>query len=406
MRRGADLGSSRPACSLAAAAAPARRSSSPATNRRRRPVEAPTTVPPGATLGAARRSRPTTTRTARDDPPTSVHDDDAVGVTPRLSGRRPRRGHGAGRHHVLARSHGRQRDAIDELTDGYNPSRAGSTSSPEPGRLPRDDRQVLPVDPRRSAAARDVPRLHRATGDRLRLGDPDPGVCRGRRLRHLARSSRRRSPPTRCRCPVGHAVQRVEPGPLLQRNMFRRARGSTPTIRRSRSTSCASTRSSSSTPAPPPTAWRSKWQRLGRRLVHRAVVRQQGRAVRRQRQRAAGPRDRVLYDGRARCRAADVRAALINDGLAVYVGDNAGGADKLLKLADAAAPAAMALGSSAFLGTVISTLAAGSSRAWPEDIGVGAMPGPVRHRRRSSGAPPSTSPRARATSRRRRRGTS
>ena len=89
------------------------------------------------------------------------------------------------------------------------------------------------------------------------------------------------------------------------------------------------------------------------------------------------PATRVLYDGPAGVELLTYVQSLINDGLAVYVGDNAGGADQLLKLADSSAPAAMALGSSAFLGTVISTLAGGLvPDLGPEDIGVGPMPGP------------------------------
>ena len=90
------------------------------------------------------------------------------------------------------------------------------------------------------------------------------------------------------------------------------------------------------------------------------------------------PATRVLYDGPAGVELLTFVQSLINDGLAVYVGDNAGGADQLLKLADTSAPAAMALGSSAFLGTVINTLAGGLVPGLgPEDIGVGPLPGPV-----------------------------
>ena len=90
------------------------------------------------------------------------------------------------------------------------------------------------------------------------------------------------------------------------------------------------------------------------------------------------PATRVLYDGPKGVELLTYVQSLINDGLAVYVGDNAGGADQLLKLADSSAPAAMALGSSAFLGTVISTLAGGLVPGLgPEDVGVGPLPGPV-----------------------------
>jgi sn-glycerol 3-phosphate transport system substrate-binding protein len=90
------------------------------------------------------------------------------------------------------------------------------------------------------------------------------------------------------------------------------------------------------------------------------------------------PATRVLYDGPAGVELLTYVQSLINDKLAVYVGDNAGGADQLLKLADTSAPAAMALGSSAFLTTVINTLAGGLVPGLgPEDVGVGPMPGPV-----------------------------
>jgi sn-glycerol 3-phosphate transport system substrate-binding protein len=90
------------------------------------------------------------------------------------------------------------------------------------------------------------------------------------------------------------------------------------------------------------------------------------------------PATKVLYDGTAGVELLTYVQSLINDGLAVYVGDNAGGADQLLKLADSTAPAAMALGTSAFLGTVIATLAGGLVPGLgPEDVGVGPMPGPV-----------------------------
>ena len=84
---------------------------------------------------------------------------------------------------------------------------------------------------------------------------------------------------------------------------------------------------------------------------------------------------------------------LINDGLAFYVGDNAGGADQLLKLADGEEPAAMAISTSAGLGTVLNTLAGGLvPDLGPEDVGVGPLPGPGARRPRWWAAPRSTSP--------------
>jgi sn-glycerol 3-phosphate transport system substrate-binding protein len=69
--------------------------------------------------------------------------------------------------------------------------------------------------------------------------------------------------------------------------------------------------------------------------------------------------------------------SLINDGLAVTVGDNPGGQDALLKLADPAAPAAMAIATSAALGTVLDALGGGLIPGITQaDVGVGPMPGP------------------------------
>ncbi len=69
--------------------------------------------------------------------------------------------------------------------------------------------------------------------------------------------------------------------------------------------------------------------------------------------------------------------SLINDGLAVNVGDNATGQDTLFKLADPAAPAAMAIATSAALGAVLAALDGGLIPGiTSDDVGVGPMPGP------------------------------
>ena len=63
--------------------------------------------------------------------------------------------------------------------------------------------------------------------------------------------------------------------------------------------------------------------------------------------------------------------------MAFNVGDNAGGFDNLLKLADAAEPAAMTIATSAALGPVISVLGGGQfPQITADDVGVGPMPGP------------------------------
>jgi sn-glycerol 3-phosphate transport system substrate-binding protein len=89
------------------------------------------------------------------------------------------------------------------------------------------------------------------------------------------------------------------------------------------------------------------------------------------------PATRVLYDGPAGVQMLTFVQQLVTDGLAFYVGDNAGGADQLFKLADAAEPAAMAIGTSAGLGTVLNVLAGGLiPDLGPEDVGIGPLPGP------------------------------
>jgi sn-glycerol 3-phosphate transport system substrate-binding protein len=90
------------------------------------------------------------------------------------------------------------------------------------------------------------------------------------------------------------------------------------------------------------------------------------------------PATEVLYDDAAGVELLTYVQDLVNDGLAFYVGDNAGGADQLLKLADAEEPAAMAISTSAGLGTVMSTLAGGLVPGLgPDDLGVGPLPGPA-----------------------------
>jgi sn-glycerol 3-phosphate transport system substrate-binding protein len=89
------------------------------------------------------------------------------------------------------------------------------------------------------------------------------------------------------------------------------------------------------------------------------------------------PATRVLYAGEFGVEVMTYVQALINDGLAVTVGDNPGGQDALLKLADPAAPAAMAFATSAALGTVLDALGGGLIPGITQaDVGVGPMPGP------------------------------
>jgi len=92
----------------------------------------------------------------------------------------------------------------------------------------------------------------------------------------------------------------------------------------------------------------------------------------------SAPATKVLYDGPAGIELLTFVQRLITDGLAVYVGDNAGGSDQFLKMADKQEPAAMTLGTSAALGTVLEVLAGGLiPDITGDDIGVGPLPGPA-----------------------------
>ena len=73
----------------------------------------------------------------------------------------------------------------------------------------------------------------------------------------------------------------------------------------------------------------------------------------------------------------DVRK-LVDDGLAAHVGANPSGYDSFLKLADPKRPSAMTIGTSAALGTLITTLDGGLVPGiTSEQFGVGPMPGPA-----------------------------
>ena len=90
------------------------------------------------------------------------------------------------------------------------------------------------------------------------------------------------------------------------------------------------------------------------------------------------PATQVLYDGATGVEILTFVQQMVQDGLAFYVGGNAGGQDSFLKLADAAEPAAMTIGSSASLGTIIDVVDVGQliPGITGEDIGVGPLPGP------------------------------
>lgn len=91
----------------------------------------------------------------------------------------------------------------------------------------------------------------------------------------------------------------------------------------------------------------------------------------------SAPATEVLFDGPEGVALLTEIQSLVDDGLAVYVGDNATGTDQFFKLADPVEPAAMAIGTSAGLGTVLNALGGG---LFPDitrdDVGVGPLPGP------------------------------
>ncbi len=89
------------------------------------------------------------------------------------------------------------------------------------------------------------------------------------------------------------------------------------------------------------------------------------------------PATRVLFNGPEGVELLTAVQGLITDGLAMTVGDNPQSADQLLKLADQAQPAAMAIASSGAIGVVINVLNGGLIPGITSDqLGIGAMPGP------------------------------
>lgn len=90
------------------------------------------------------------------------------------------------------------------------------------------------------------------------------------------------------------------------------------------------------------------------------------------------PATRVLYDGPTGVELLTFLQQMVSDGLAFYVGGNASGQDNFLKLADAAEPAAMTIGTSAALGTIIDVVDVGQliPGITGDDIGIGPLPGP------------------------------
>jgi sn-glycerol 3-phosphate transport system substrate-binding protein len=86
---------------------------------------------------------------------------------------------------------------------------------------------------------------------------------------------------------------------------------------------------------------------------------------------------KVLYDNATGQSLLTFMQSMLNDGLAVNVGDNTNGFDNLLKLADIDEPAAMTIATSASIGPVIAILGGGQfPQITNADVGVAAMPGP------------------------------
>lgn len=92
----------------------------------------------------------------------------------------------------------------------------------------------------------------------------------------------------------------------------------------------------------------------------------------------SGRATKVLYNDQTGVDLLTFLQDMINDGLAVDVGDNSqSGYDNLLKLADDKEPAAMTIATSASLGPVLQVLASGQfPNVTADDVGVGPMPGP------------------------------
>lgn len=89
------------------------------------------------------------------------------------------------------------------------------------------------------------------------------------------------------------------------------------------------------------------------------------------------PATEVLFDDATGVELYTFLQDMVNQGWAVNVGDNASGQDNFLKMADPVERAAMTIGTSAALGTVLAALGGGLAPGLgPDDMTVGHMPGP------------------------------
>ncbi len=91
----------------------------------------------------------------------------------------------------------------------------------------------------------------------------------------------------------------------------------------------------------------------------------------------AAPSTRVLFDQPAAVQLATELQDVAMRGSGIYVGENPGGQDQFLKMADASQPAAMTIATSAALGPVLQFVAGGIIPGLgTDDLGVGPMPSP------------------------------
>lgn len=91
----------------------------------------------------------------------------------------------------------------------------------------------------------------------------------------------------------------------------------------------------------------------------------------------SAPSTKVLFDGPTGVQLlAELQDVVVNGG-GIYVGENPGGQDQFLKLADATSPATMTIATSAALGPVLQFVAGGIiPGVGVDDLGVGPMPSP------------------------------
>ncbi len=89
------------------------------------------------------------------------------------------------------------------------------------------------------------------------------------------------------------------------------------------------------------------------------------------------PATQVLFDNDTGLEILTYLQEMIESGLAVSVGDNAGGQDAFFKMIDAEAPAASTIATSAAISSVVAALGSGVAPGLTtDDIGIGPMPGP------------------------------